>query len=257
MRQEWEQELVSIIVPVYNAKKYIVETIESVLAQSFSHWELLLMEDGSSDGTGELLKEYLETLGDRRLRLICLPENMGAAKARNRGMKMAGGRYIAFLDADDLWAPDKLQRELALMKQKDGAFVFTGYEFADETGRGLGKIVKVPETITYAQALKNTTIFTSTVLLDREKIGEELMEMPIIKSEDTAFWWKLLRNGFVAYGLNENLVKYRRVGKSLSSNKIEALRRIWNLYRKAEGMSLVSCARHFCFWAVNAVLRRI
>ena len=135
--------------------------------------------------------------------------------------------------------------------------MFTGYEFADENGKGTGKIVRVPETITYKEALKNTTIFTSTVMFDMEKLPKEQLQMPLIKSEDTALWWKILRQGTVACGLNENLVKYRRAGKSLSSNKLEALRRIWNLYRKAEGMSIPASAMHFCFWAVNAVKRRV
>jgi len=117
--------------------------------------------------------------------------------------------------------------------------------------------VKVPETLVYREALKNTTIFTTTVMFDTEKIDKTLLEMPIIKSEDTALWWKVLRNGYVAYGLNENLVKYRRVDNSLSSNKVEALRRIWNLYRKAEGMSVINSAWHFCFWAFTTFKRRI
>ena len=105
--------------------------------------------------------------------------------------------------------------------------------------------------------MKNTTIFTSTVIFDTDKISKDTLEMPIIKSEDTALWWKVLRQGVTAYGLNENLVKYRRAGKSLSSNKLEALRRIWNLYRKAEGMSIPSSMVHFCFWAFHAVKRRV
>ena len=143
------------------------------------------------------------------------------------------------------------------MEQKEAAFAFTGYEFADEQGRGLGKVVQVPATLSYKEALKNTIIFTTTVMFDTEKIDKSLLVMPVIKSEDTALWWKVLRNGYTAYGLNENLVKYRRPAKSLSSNKLEAVRRIWNLYRRAEGMSIPSSAYHFCFWAVRAVLRRI
>lgn len=252
-----KQDLVSIIVPVYNVKKYIVETMACVRAQTYPDWELLLVEDGSSDGTVEAIEEYLACTGDDRIRLIKQPTNMGAAKARNRGLAEAQGRYIAYLDADDLWLPEKLERELAFMEEKQAAFAFTGYEFADEEGKGTGKVVKVPETLSYKEALKNTTIFTTTVMFDTDKISKELLEMPIMKSEDTALWWKVLRNGYTAYGLNENLVKYRRVGKSLSSNKLEALRRIWNLYRKAEGMSVLSSAYHFCFWAVRAVKRRI
>ena len=117
--------------------------------------------------------------------------------------------------------------------------------------------MQVPERLTYKQALSNTTIFTTTVMFDREKIATELLEMPNIKSEDTALWWKVLRNGYVAYGLNENLARYRRAGKSLSSNKLEAVRRIWNLYRKAEGLGVLTSTRLFCFWAVRAVGRRL
>ena len=252
-----EQELVSIIVPAYNVEKYIVETMESVRQQTYPHWELLLVEDGSSDKTVSVIEEYIRHKGEQRIRLIRQPQNMGAAKARNRGVKEAVGRYIAYLDADDLWKAEKLEKELAFMREMDAAFVFTGYEFADENAKGLGKVVRVPKTLTYKEALKNTTIFTTTVMFDTMKISKDMLEMPVIKSEDTALWWKVLRSGYVAHGLDENLVLYRRAGKTLSSNKLEAIRRIWNLYRKAEGMSVFSSAYHFCFWAVRAVKRRV
>ena len=252
-----EQALVSIIVPVYNVEKYICETIECVRKQTYDNWELLLVEDCSKDNTVAVILEYLDEVQDARVRLIRQEKNNGAARSRNRGLREAGGRYIAYLDADDLWVPEKLEKELAFMEEKQAAFAFTGYEFADENGKGLGKVVRVPEILTYKEALKNTTIFTTTVMFDTEKIDKKFLEMPIIKSEDTALWWKVLRSGYVAYGLDENLVRYRRAGKSLSSNKLEAMRRIWNLYRKAEGMSIPSSAYHFCFWAVNAVLRRV
>lgn len=250
-------ELVSIIVPVYNAERFIRETMDCVVAQTYPQWELLLVEDGSSDGTVAAIEEYIREKGEARIRLIVQPQNMGAAMARNRGLQEASGRYIAYLDADDLWVPKKLEHELRFMKEKSAAFVFTGYEFADENGMGTGKIVRVPETLSYKQALSNTTIFTTTVMFDTQRISKELLEMPVIKSEDTALWWKVLRNGYTAYGLDENLVKYRRAGKSLSSNKLEALRRIWNLYRRAEGMGVLNSAWHFCFWAYRAVKRRV
>lgn len=250
-------DLVSIIVPVYNAENFIKETMDCVLAQTYAHWELLLVEDCSNDNTVTLIQRYMEETGDPRIRLIRQPSNLGAASARNRGLKEAGGRYISYLDADDLWVPQKLERELAFMKEKDAAFAFTGYEFADENGRGTGKVVHVPETLTYRQALSNTTIFTTTVMFDTEKLPPKQLEMPIVKSEDTALWFKVLRSGVTAYGLDENLVKYRRAGRSLSSNKLEALRRIWNLYRRTEGLGMLSSAWHFCFWAFRAVKRRL
>ena len=250
-------ELVSIIVPVYNAEKFIRETMDSVLAQTYPRWELLLVEDGSSDGSVDVIEEYIAEKEESRIRLIRLPSNQGAARARNKGLEEASGRYIAYLDADDLWIPEKLEHELRFMEEKGAAFAFTGYEFADEHGVGLGKVVRVPETLEYRQALSNTTIFTTTVMFDSSKISKELLEMPVIKSEDTALWWKVLKAGYTAYGLDENLVKYRRAGRSLSSNKMEAIRRIWNLYRRAEGMSIFESAWHFCFWALRAVRRRL
>lgn len=247
---------VSVVIPAYNAEKYIIEAIASVRAQTFQDWELLLVEDGSSDNTYETIEEYRKMVGDNRIRVI-RQENMGAAKARNRGVMEAEGCYIAYLDSDDIWLPDKLRRQLAFMEEKSAAFAFTGYEFADSTGKGSGKIVRVPPMMRYREALKNTAIFTTTVMFNTEKIGKELLQMPEVKSEDTALWWKVLRSGYIAYGLDENLALYRRPGKSLSSNKIEAVRRIWKLYRVSEKLSVPRSLYYFCFWALRAVQRRI
>ena len=249
---------VSIVVPVYRAEKYIEETMDLVRAQTYTDWELILVVDGESDASARVIEAYRDRHREKRIRLFFVEEgSRGAAQARNRGVKEAAGRYIAYLDADDLWRPEKLERELLFLEKKQAAFVFTGYEFADEHGKGTGKVVHVPEKLTYREALKNTTIFTSTVMFDTEKIDRALIHMPDIKSEDTALWWKLLRSGYDAYGLDENLVYYRRPGKSLSSNKLEAIRRIWALYRKAEGLSVPYSLYNFCFWAVRAVLRRV
>lgn len=257
------QVMISIIIPVHNAEKFIKETIDCVCAQSYEDWELLLIEDGSTDRTMDIMAAYLEELKDERIRLkkrkIRSPEEktFGAARARNLGLSLARGRYIAYLDADDRWRADKLERELAFLQEKNAGFVFTGYEFGDENAKGTGKIVHVPETLIYKQALANTTIFTSTVMIDTEKIEKSLLVMPCIKSEDTASWWKILKSGVTAYGLDENLVVYRRAGNSLSSNKIEALRRIWNLYRQAAGLSVFASTCHFVPWAYRAIKRRM
>ena len=250
-------ETVSIIVPVYNAEKYIVETMEHVVAQTYEDWEMLLVVDGCGDDSAQVIREYQKSRGEGRLRVLVNEENMGAARSRNRGLLEAGGRYIAYVDADDLWRPEKLDRQLQYMREKQAAFVFTGYEFADEEGVGTGKVVHVPSRLTYREALKNTTIFTSTVMFDTQRIPREMLEMPEIKSEDTALWWKVLRQGHTAWGLDQNLVLYRRPRQSLSSNKLEAVRRIWNLYRKAEGLSVLYSLYNFCFWAWRAVMRRI
>ncbi|MCQ2522747.1 MAG: glycosyltransferase [Lachnospiraceae bacterium] len=247
------EELVSIIVPVYNAENYIKETIESVLSQTFEDFELILVDDISTDNSVAVI----ESFNDKRVRLHKVDKNQGAYAARNKGLELAKGRYIAFLDADDKWDKEKLQKEMDFMKKNDAAFVFTGYEFADSKGNGLGKIVKVPKTITYKQALHNTTIFTSTVLIDRDKVSDDLITMPNIKSEDTATWWNILKAGFIGYGLDENLVMYRRTGNSLSANKFVALKRIWDLYMQIGHLSVFSACYHFCLWAILAVKRRI
>lgn len=256
-------ELISIIIPVHNAENFIKDTIDCVREQSYGNWELLMIEDGSTDHTMDIVTAYLDELCDERIRLVkreihsSKERLFGAARARNLGLSLARGRYIAYLDADDYWREDKLEKELAFLKEKNAGFVFTGYEFGDEKARGTGKVVHVPETLNYRQALANTTIFTSTVMLDTEKIEKSLMEMPYIKSEDTASWWNILKTGVTAYGLNENLVIYRRAGKSLSSNKIEAIRRIWNLYRQAAHLSVFASVCYFVPWAYRAVKRRV
>lgn len=254
--EEKKYPLVSIISPVYNAKNYIRETIACVQNQELTDWELIFVEDGSTDGTGAYLSDYLKEYPDDRIKVYPVA-NSGAAAARNYGLTKATGRYIAYLDADDLWEPEKLAHQLAFMQKKDAAFCFTGYEFADETGHGLGKVVKVPETLTYRQALQNTTIFTSTVMFDTDKISKDDLNMPLVKSEDTALWFRILRQGYTAFGLDENLVKYRRSGNTLSSNKLEACRRIWNLYRKEEKLSVRDSMYNFFFWAIRAVKRRV
>ncbi len=247
--------IVSIIVPVYNAAEFIEETIKTVEAQSFAEWELLLVDDCSDDNGCDIIERHITR--DSRIKLIRQEQNKGAAAARNAGILQAEGRYICFLDADDIWEPDKIAKELDYMRGRDAGFVFTGYEFADEHGRGLGKVVHVPDTITYGQALKNTTIFTSTVMIDTEKVDKEDIYMPQIESEDTATWWHILKKYGTGYGLDSALVRYRRSAGTLSSNKARAVRRIWNLYRKQERLSLTKSLYCMCFWAFRAVLRRI
>ncbi len=250
-----QEDLISIVVPVYNAGAYIEETIEMVRAQTYGEWELILVDDCSEDDSASRIEKAI-TGDNTNIRLIRKKVNEGAARARNTGMEAAKGRYVAFLDADDVWMPDKLEKELAFMKEKKAAFVFTAYEFGDEKARRTGKIVHVPPVLRYRQALSRTIIFTSTVLLDTRLTGWELIRMPEVKSEDTATWWRILRR-FDACGLDQVLTIYRRPAKSLSSNKVEAVRRIWNLYRKEEKLSLWKSCYNLFFWALRATLRRL
>ena len=245
--------LVSIIVPAFNCERVIFETIDSIWKQTYKNWELIIVDDKSTDDTKRLLKK----IKSKRIRVIFARKNGGAAKARNRGIMAANGRFICFLDADDLWRPEKLEKQVAFMMEKDTAFSFTGYEFADENGVSNGKVVRVPKTISYKQALKNTTIWTSTVMFDMEKLTKREILMPDIKSEDTATWWNVLKIVDHAYGIDEALSIYRRGGKTLSSNKLVAIGRIWNLYRNYEGLGLVDSSANFVGYAFNAVKRRV
>ena len=246
--------MISIIIPVHNAERFIEETVSSVKNQTYTDWELLLVENGSTDNSLEVCTRL--SAGDDRIRVL-RSNGVGAAAARNTGTVSARGRYQCFLDADDIWRKDKLEKELKFCEEKKAAFVFTGYEFADEKARGTGKIVRVPETISYKEALGNTTIFTSTVMFDRKALPLKLMLMPKVDSEDTATWWQILRSGHTGYGLDEPLTLYRRSAKTLSSNKLEALGRTWRLYRTVEGFGVFKSMYYFVKYAVRAVLRRL
>lgn len=248
--------LVSIVVPVYNVEKFIKETIRTIKQQTYSNWELLLVNDCSSDKSVEIIKEYVKE--DSRIKLINLEKNSGAAVARNTGIENANGKYIAFLDSDDLWKKQKLEKQIAFMEKNNYSFTYTAYDFADEEGNKINKTVNIPEKLTYKQALKNTTIFTSTVIFNVQNLGKELISMPNVRrGQDTATWWKVLKTGVIAYGLNESLSLYRRSNNTLSSNKIKALKRTWNLYRNVEKFSIVKSFYYFCFYILNAIKRRV
>ena len=249
--------MISIVVPVYNAENYIRETMEMVRKQSYRDWELLLVDDASSDGSVQVMEKYLEECKDGRIHIIKKEKNEGAAAARNEGIRLAKGRYLAFLDADDIWLSDKLSLQLEFMEKNQSSFVFTAYEFGDEKAVGTGKIVHVPSKLTYEEALSRTVIFTTTVLLDTEKIGKELIYMPRVPSEDSVTWWQILRKGYVAEGLDRVTAIYRRPEKSLSSNKFKAMKRIWFLYRKVEKLPLIKSSFLFVGWAYRATRRRI
>lgn len=248
-------DLVSIVIPVHNAEKFISDTVASVKSQTYENWELILVNDGSTDNSLALIKEFEKS--SEKIHVINIEQAKGAANARNVGNQNCKGRYLTFLDADDLWDPEKLEIQMKFMEEKGCGFSYTNYEFADEDGVGIKKIVSVPERITYKQALKNTTIFTSTVMFDLDIIPRELTMMPDVPSEDTATWWQVLRAGYKAFGLRKSLTIYRRHGHSLSSNKFVAIQRIWNLYRNVEKLGIIYSAYCFVFYALHAVGRRI
>lgn len=258
--------LVSIVIPVYNAAAYIQNTIENIIAQTYHEWEIILVDDCSKDNGAQVIENYINEhknktvnqvqIDENRIKLIRQTKNRGAAEARNAGVQVATGRYIAFLDADDIWLPRKLESQINFMTLHNAAFSCTSYEFGDEKARPTGKIVRVEPQLTYKQALTKTIIFTSTVMFDMGKLTKEQIHMPDCKSEDTATWWQILRSGIRVYGLYEALAIYRRPASSLSSNKLEAIRRIWNLYRQRENLGLLKSFICLIGWAFNATGRR-
>lgn len=249
------QPLVSIIVPVYNAERFIEETIASVQAQTYENWELILVDDVSSDNSALLITQMQKD--DKRIKLIFLEKNSGAAIARNKGLANADGRYISFLDADDIWLSAKLEKQVGFMQQGGYGFSFTSYEYANSDGVGTGKIATVPGSLGYREALKDTVIFTSTVMFDVDIHAKKSLMMSNVYSEDTALWWSILAGGYVAYGLNQKLVLYRRSFGTLSSNKLEAVYRTWLLYRKQQKLSWAYSFYCLSHYVVRATLRRI
>ena len=227
-----------------------------VEAQTYKDWELILVDDCSRDGSAEYIEELISSQA-KRIKLIKKERNEGAAAARNTGIDAAIGRYIAFLDADDVWQADKLEKQIDFMEKTGAAFSFHSYEFGDEEARPTGKVVHAPKTLNFRQALSRTVIFTTTVMFDTEKIDMEIIHMPMVPSEDTATWWRILKSGIIAYGMDENLAIYRRPAKSLSSNKLLAIERIWFLYRNIADLSVLESLFYFGGWAVRATLRRI
>lgn len=237
--------LVSVVTPVYNAEEVIERTIDSVIHQTYENWELILVDDCSKDNSANLIKKMAQN--EIRIKYVKLEQNSGAAVARNRGIDMATGKYIAFLDADDYWLEDKLQRELDLMKEKDCAFVYAATQMIDLHDEKIGDYTPVPEWTDYNHLLKQTVIATSTVLLDMDRIG--VFSMPLRRSgQDYATWLMLLRRIDKAYGINEPLTLYRISPKSLSSNKFKSIKQVYGIQTKDEGLNpLLAGYNTLCF----------
>ncbi len=246
--------LVSIITPVYNAERFLSETIKSVKNQTYEKWELLLVDDCSKDNSVSIIKEFQKS--DHRIKYIKLEKNSGASVTRNTGIKNAKGRFIAFVDSDDIWEPNKLEIQIKYMLDKKLGFTFTSYRYMKENGTKTNKVAKAPKKINYNGLLKNTIIGCSTVVVDRKIIGDFLMPL-VKKGQDTATWLMILRSQEYAYGIEEVLVDYRLVGNSLSSNKIKALKRTWNTYRNVEKLNIFKCTYVFCFYVFNAIKKRL
>ncbi len=247
-------DLVSIITPSYNSAKFIGETINSVLSQTYHNWEMIIVDDCSNDNTVDIIREYIWK--DSRIKLIENKVNVGAAETRNEALRVANGRFIAFLDSDDLWLPRKLEDQIEFMHNNDIAFSFTDYEVIKENGMSTNKIIKVPRKINYNQYLSNTIIGCLTVVIDKDKV--DYFEMPNIKSShDMALWLLIMKKGFKAYGLQKCLSKYRLVSTSNTAKKWKAAKDVWRVYRNIEKLSLLRSMISFSGYAFNAIRKRL
>ncbi|MDG4656608.1 glycosyltransferase family 2 protein [Ectobacillus antri] len=246
-----ETPLVSVIIPTYNCASFIAQAIRSVQKQTYENWEIIAIDDCSSDTTRCIIEEFARN--DERIKMIILTENRGAAEARNVGLAVANGNYIAFLDGDDMWRPEKLMKQLHFMIKKDIGFSFTGYCLIGENAKEMGVHIIPPPVLNYKELVGNTIIGCLTVMLDRRKIGN--VQMPNVKPEDTALWLSLLRNGHQAYGIQEVLADYRIVYDSVSRNKIKAAFRYWKLLREQEKLNPLFAGVYFTRYALNAYMK--
>ena len=243
---------VSVIMPVYNSKKFLEESVDSVLSQHYDSLELLLIDDGSTDGSRDTIRKLAAK--DQRIKPIFLQSNRGSASARNAGIKQAEGHYIAFLDSDDIWLPEKLAIQLPFMQETGAPVSFTAYRKMDSSGK-LGGTVQIPEKVNYHQLLKTNSIGMLTAVFDRETVGKRLL--PEIRlHHDYALWLEILRNGHLAWGLNQVLAHHRIHGSSISRNKMDAARYQWRVYRELEGLGRVKSAWYFTHYAVYGLLKR-
>ena len=244
--------LVSIITPSWNVESLVGETIASVQAQTFADWELLIADDCSTDNTASVVEAH--TAKDPRVKLIRQPRNGGPALARQSAIDQAQGRFLAFLDSDDLWLPTKLERQLAFAREQRAALSFTAFRRISEDGSVTGRLIEVPASLTYDQLLKNTAIATLTALVDRDIAGPIAMKNE--GYDDFCLWLSILKPGHVAYGLKEDLARYRVRGVSVSSRRARAAGWVWNIYRNVERLSLVKSAWCFAHWGARAWLKR-
>ena len=247
-------DLVSIIMPAYNAEKYIEEAIESVLKQTYRNWELIIVNDCSIDATEQIVKKYQEQ--DERIKFHSLTENHGVANARNTALQNAVGRYIAFLDSDDMWLPEKLEKQIGFMKIDN--YVCTYHQYRHFASRDkVGKIVNIPLKLGYKEALKGNSMGCLTVCLDKSKIKPFLM--PVQRHEDYITWLNVLKENEVeAYGLQSDLGRYRISSRdSISANKFKSAIWTWKVYRESQNLSILESICCFSYYIIGGVFKYV
>jgi len=231
-----DQIVVSIITPLYNSISYIEETINSVLNQTFINWEMLIIDDCSTDGSDEVVKNIIKK--DRRVKYFKTIERSGSPTLpRNIGIENASGRFIAFLDSDDVWLPNKLEEQIRLFDSINVAIVFSNYEKINEKGKTNNRLIKAPEKVNYKGLLKGNVMACSTVVYDTEKIGKVYFSNQ--GHEDFILWLSILKRGYIAKNTNTVGAYYRVRKSSVSSNKFKVIKWIWNIYRNIERLSIL------------------
>lgn len=244
-----EKPQISIIMAAYNAEKTIAEAINSVLVQTYTKWELLVVNDCSKDNTARIAESY----SDPRIRLLQNEKNSGVSISRKKGMEAANGEWIAILDSDDAWTPDKLEKQIKLANDTGAELIFTGSAFMDDNGKPIDWQLHVPTTLLYRELLKQNLVSNSSVLVKAAlykqfyAIGDEM-------HEDFAIWLGITKTGRVAYGIDEPLLIYRVARSSKSSNKVRAAKMNWNTYRYV-GLNPVSASYYMCWYIVKGLLK--
>jgi teichuronic acid biosynthesis glycosyltransferase TuaG len=245
----FENKVVSVIIPVYNAEKFIGKTLDSVLNQTYQKIEIIIVDDCSIDHSQRIINNYCKIY--QNIKYLRLSKNAGVAVARNKGIDMAIGRYIAFLDSDDIWSEYKIEKQVKLMERKNAALSFTAIEIINEDDVVIKGKRNIAEEIDYKYLLKNTLIATSSAVIDRRLSGDFQISVSN-KGEDYATWLYLMRHGSKAHGINEALVKYRKHSKSLSSNKLRSMKIVWNVQVKKEKIHVLPATYNTLCFAFNA-----
>lgn len=242
--------LVSIITPMYNSEKFIEATIKSVIGQTYKNWEMIIVDDCSTDNSINIVKPYVEN--DSRIKYIRSESNKGVSNARNIALREAQGQFIAFLDSDDIWNEYKLEKQIDFMIKKDCAISFTSYELMDENNERLGKVIRVPSQVDYNTLLKGNVLGCLTVVVDKSKLDFGI-KMSGVRHEDYVLWLSILKKGHIAYGINENLAMYRKTRTSLSGNKLKSAMWTWNIYRNIEKISIIKSIYYFINYTINGI----
>ena len=232
---------------MYNSEKFINSTIQSVQSQTYQNWEMIIVDDASTDRSIEIVKKIMSN--EPRLQLKQLVDNLGPAHTRNNGIKLAKGRFLAFLDSDDLWHKDKLEKQIKFMQKNHYAFTYTGFEKINEEGKVIGAIIPYKEEVCYYDLLKSNHIGCLTAMIDLKILGHKMYMPDIKKRQDQGLWLEILKEIDKAYCLYEILGQYRIREGSISVNKIDNLKYQWTLYRNIEKINIVKSFYYMTFYA--------